>query len=407
MPQMSWLEKVGIRFAPRELRFYDTNLSDRIEHAFHALALDEHRPPFSPALWERKFQNKQTTDLRQVWFPGNHGNVGGGWSDQGCATLSLAWMMDQMASIGCEFQEKAIDRIFTRDRQFYKMMAGLDKEQMAAAAAAKKTASNVAPTSPAGYALNFITGYLPWAASLEEELVEPSRPWGTEAVLRTETWLYKFAGYAKRTPGMYRKVDQFDGRQLQTYLEDTNERVHSAVRIRLEAGQRAAAEEGTGELWTAPALTENWRLFRTTEAYHDPVQHHQPAWGKFWRKKPAAKAGDADEEEKQQEKEFVAAQTTLAGDGTKIHHPEGEANAMDRVHAVCGPDDRWIWKYVGPEATAPKERIMVEEPLGPYERRLLSLAAEYKAPDPEAAVPDATIDALVATEPEATATPGQ
>ena len=38
------------------------------------------------------------------------------------------------------------------------------------------------------------------------------------------------------------------------------------------------------------------------------------------------------------------------------------------------PDDRrWIWEYAGPEETAPVDRIMVEENLGPYERKLLLL----------------------------------
>jgi hypothetical protein len=70
-------------------KFYDTSLSDKIEHAFQALALDETRAPFSPAVWERLKDNRNMTDLRQVWFPGNHGNCGGGWPDTGIANLSL------------------------------------------------------------------------------------------------------------------------------------------------------------------------------------------------------------------------------------------------------------------------------------------------------------------------------
>ncbi|EHL01765.1 hypothetical protein M7I_2115 [Glarea lozoyensis 74030] len=36
------------------------------------------------------------------------------------------------------------------------------------------------------------------------------------------------------------------------------------------------------------------------------------------------------------------------------------------------PDDmRWIWEYCGPEDNAPKKAYMVEESLGPYERKLL------------------------------------
>jgi uncharacterized protein (DUF2235 family) len=69
--------------------WHDTSLSDRIENAFQALALDETRPPFSPAVWERRGEDQQT-NLKQVWFPGNHANVGGGWEDQGAANCTLA-----------------------------------------------------------------------------------------------------------------------------------------------------------------------------------------------------------------------------------------------------------------------------------------------------------------------------
>lgn len=38
------------------------------------------------------------------------------------------------------------------------------------------------------------------------------------------------------------------------------------------------------------------------------------------------------------------------------------------------PDDlRWVWEYDGPEEDAPRERIMVEENLGPFQRQLLKL----------------------------------
>lgn len=90
VPSVPWMQKFGIDHTTSELRFYDTALSDRLEHAFHALALDEPRPPFSPSIWERTAENNGFTDLRQVWFPGNHGNVGGGWADQGIANMSMA-----------------------------------------------------------------------------------------------------------------------------------------------------------------------------------------------------------------------------------------------------------------------------------------------------------------------------
>jgi uncharacterized protein (DUF2235 family) len=72
------------------MKFFDTSLGNHIRHAFHALALDEHRRPFSPAVWERRDKNNNT-DLRQVWFPGAHSNCGGGYEDQEMANVTLAW----------------------------------------------------------------------------------------------------------------------------------------------------------------------------------------------------------------------------------------------------------------------------------------------------------------------------
>jgi hypothetical protein len=58
------------------------------------MALDEWRHAFDCTLWGKggrdKGDNEPKTELRQVWFPGNHGNVGGGWPDQQIATIALA-----------------------------------------------------------------------------------------------------------------------------------------------------------------------------------------------------------------------------------------------------------------------------------------------------------------------------
>lgn len=50
VPSIPWMKKLGIEHSTAELRFYNTALSDRVEHAFHALAMDEPRPPFSPSV---------------------------------------------------------------------------------------------------------------------------------------------------------------------------------------------------------------------------------------------------------------------------------------------------------------------------------------------------------------------
>ena len=74
-------------------------MHENVDYAFHALALDEYRTAFTPTMWELGEDNKNTT-LRQVWFPGNHGDVGGGWEDEQAANIALA----------CKFQELLRDQ---------------------------------------------------------------------------------------------------------------------------------------------------------------------------------------------------------------------------------------------------------------------------------------------------------
>ena len=50
IPNISLLARLGLPHSTKEYKFYDTNLSGNIRHAFQALALDEHRAPFSPAV---------------------------------------------------------------------------------------------------------------------------------------------------------------------------------------------------------------------------------------------------------------------------------------------------------------------------------------------------------------------
>jgi len=87
-----------------------------IENAFHVLALDEHRAPFSPTLWYIPPDNKdesRRTHLKQCWFPGVHTDVGRGYDDHvpgDIADITFAWMVDQC--IGhLSFRKETLDRM--------------------------------------------------------------------------------------------------------------------------------------------------------------------------------------------------------------------------------------------------------------------------------------------------------
>jgi len=77
-------------------RFVDTKLSNKVEHGFHATALDELRADFPVTAWESR------AGIRQVWFVGAHADVGGGYSadESRLSDIALEWMMKQLAEVG-------------------------------------------------------------------------------------------------------------------------------------------------------------------------------------------------------------------------------------------------------------------------------------------------------------------
>jgi uncharacterized protein (DUF2235 family) len=89
----------------RRNRFHDTDLSSTIGNAFHALAVDEKRRNFKAALWNQQ-AGVTGQKLEQVWFPGVHSDVGGGYPDEesGLSDLSLRWMLDKAEGCNLSFE---------------------------------------------------------------------------------------------------------------------------------------------------------------------------------------------------------------------------------------------------------------------------------------------------------------
>ncbi|OLN81956.1 hypothetical protein CCHL11_08614 [Colletotrichum chlorophyti] len=138
--------------------FHNPTLSRYVKHAYHAMALDERRTPFTPTLWRLPQEGEQCAcygdkspeqlardlrkllaanapeekladvwealiesemaemlatldeipDLQQVWFPGTHLNIGGGnigiiygtpFDCEQLALISFTWMCDQISGL--------------------------------------------------------------------------------------------------------------------------------------------------------------------------------------------------------------------------------------------------------------------------------------------------------------------
>jgi hypothetical protein len=94
-------------------RFHDTRLNPLIEHARHAVALDERRGPFTPTLWTSGTPAPdEDRRIRQVWFPGDHRDVGGGRLQTGLSDAALQWMIDEAsACTALSFRKEILDQI--------------------------------------------------------------------------------------------------------------------------------------------------------------------------------------------------------------------------------------------------------------------------------------------------------
>lgn len=84
-------------------QFHDVSLSPMVEHARHAVAIDEHKVDFEPTLWENldelnrlRGADPESVDApyQQMWFPGIHGSVGGGGERRGLSDQALDWIWD-------------------------------------------------------------------------------------------------------------------------------------------------------------------------------------------------------------------------------------------------------------------------------------------------------------------------
>jgi uncharacterized protein (DUF2235 family) len=93
----------------RKYEFHDTQINRRIQCARHAVAIDEQRKVFFVTPMH-KSSNANAQDLKQVWFPGEHGCVGGGTEKhRQLSDAALQWMMAEAGQQGLSFQLDVIE----------------------------------------------------------------------------------------------------------------------------------------------------------------------------------------------------------------------------------------------------------------------------------------------------------
>ena len=85
-------------------RHYDKYVDREIPHLRHALAIDEARKSFARVPWGRSedvvwnSERGRSDWIRQVWFAGNHSDIGGSYPEEESrlSDIALRWMLDEL-----------------------------------------------------------------------------------------------------------------------------------------------------------------------------------------------------------------------------------------------------------------------------------------------------------------------
>lgn len=227
----------GINLAHEELMqysFVNTKVSNIVEHAIQALALDDHRAAFQPAIWEQPDRtpndrnpknDPQLKSLNQVWFPGVHSNIGGaGYDDQSITNETLAWMVSKLQTLGHNGKP-----LLDFDIEYLHWVFELNVDHCNA-------------TEHVGGYRGWSLGKIEESLDLKYKFIGDIKPWqGWE---NWDDW--KHPGDLDRTPGRYTRHDTKDGRKYKTDipLVGTNEKVHPSARVRLLSGGKGADDKG-------------------------------------------------------------------------------------------------------------------------------------------------------------------
>jgi uncharacterized protein (DUF2235 family) len=97
----------GLHWHTRQ--FHNVKLGDDVLCARQALAIDETRLKFAPALWEGSGPTEDPR-VKQVWFEGAHADVGGGYAETGLSDTALLWMAREAHAQGLVFDADLLTR---------------------------------------------------------------------------------------------------------------------------------------------------------------------------------------------------------------------------------------------------------------------------------------------------------
>jgi uncharacterized protein (DUF2235 family) len=87
----------------------------------HAISIDEHRAFFRTNLWHPATDPTEAgpKDMKQVWFPGVHCDVGGGYpeAESGLSKISLEWIIGEARNSGLLVDDEKVETVLGRRGQ--------------------------------------------------------------------------------------------------------------------------------------------------------------------------------------------------------------------------------------------------------------------------------------------------
>ena len=76
------------------ISFKNQILSSHVRRACHGLCLDDERQTFHPLRFDQTHE-RDSSRITEVWFPGVHSDVGGGYPESVLEHVPLVWMLDR------------------------------------------------------------------------------------------------------------------------------------------------------------------------------------------------------------------------------------------------------------------------------------------------------------------------
>jgi uncharacterized protein (DUF2235 family) len=113
---VGWIEN------PLRLPYISNNPDIRIGR--HAISIDERRAFFRNHLWRRPDDPNAEygpRDVKQVWFPGDHCDVGGGYpeTESGLSKIALDWMIEEATQAGLEVDPERVKEVLGKGSPAY------------------------------------------------------------------------------------------------------------------------------------------------------------------------------------------------------------------------------------------------------------------------------------------------